>query len=231
MKKLYFLAVIAVTCLLNTGCEGVIEEVPNSTISQLKTFTRDANNTTVSYNGDDVSGFNSSVDGAVHVGYKSDGIVCALNGLSYKITFGNTKGGVRAEMVTAMRGDTEVFRVDYMAYDHEGRLTLARLNKSPEQGDAPNKYPAYISFTYYGDDSIRVMGDDTYMIRLSTEENKGNVCNVLDFAGDSYTSDYVINPYFYFLNIYGTPIKRLPKVEPIENTDKTYRVGKYSYSY
>ena len=160
--------------------------------------------------------------------YKPSDIVCNMNGIRYEFQLANTKGVSRAESLTASVNGALLYKVQYMKFeDSEGRLTLARV-------DGIDSQPAYISFKYEGNKIFIQERTFDYTIDLSSDDNLGNVCNVIGLTGPELTSKYVFNPDFYFLNIYGTPINKLPlghEVEVSEDNQRLLRVGKYLYEY
>jgi hypothetical protein len=163
-----------------------------------------------------------------NVFYRADGIVCTLNDIQYHIEPDNVLGGSRARKITASKNGALYYEVEYF-YANE-RLVSAQISVS---GDS--KSPYYTSYSY--DDSRITInessGGNSHEIKLCNEENTGYAYNVLGHthAETSLTSQYVINPALYFLNLYGKPVEKLPDGHEIERSGKTMRVGKHLYEY
>ncbi len=220
---------VAFGCVMFAGCDEGSLEIPYYPLSQVTTCERDSIKTLMTYGSQGVSEYSLLEHGSLvctaHVKYTSSKIYCTIKGVSYDIQLANTKGGFRAEEVLATIGGAQLYRVLY-SYDE-----LGRLNKAFVEGAAPD--PVYTHYRYEdGAIIIHEVGTD-YRIQLLSEDNLGYVCNVLDYADAPYTSNYVINPDLYFLNIYGTPVNKLPygHVIMINKKEKLSRVGKYLYEY
>ena len=233
MKKLSLLVIKSLitvfvgTVIISCGNEDPIP-IPVYTISKVSMFERNNIKTYLGYGNSRLNEYRQFEDerqvNSAFVYYAADYIYCTFNDVKYEIEMDNVKGGVRAKTVTATKNGFPIYNVYYNTYDQQGRLTLARV-------DGVGGQSIYISYKYEGN---KIVISDGTTLELSSDDNKGNVCNVLDFAGSSYTSDYVINPCLYFLNIYGTPINKLPvgqEVEYSEDNQKILRVGKYTYEY
>jgi len=170
------------------------------------------------------------------ISYLKDGMSCSMFGVNYKFFFDNTSGGLRVTKLEAMKGGALFYSVDY-GYDEQGRIGMALLEKSGEsEGDGDTRIDIY-----YHSDKVEVSDNGInggfFTIPLSSEDNTGNVCNVVDFSGSQRTSEYIFNYYFYYMNIFGKPVDKLPAVDEIVREDadnassKLLKVGKYSYSY
>ena len=237
MKNMYaFFAksiLIAFACVMFAGCDDASLEIPYYQFSRITKYERDSIRTTMSYNDDNrLSEYgmyvNDSLTCKVNVRYTPSSIICVINDYVYNIQLSSTLGGSRAEsiLVTSLSGS----RLQYIEYEYdgEGRLWRARLD-----GVDP-WHPIYNHYRYEGDTIIIDDAGTEYRLELSTEENSGYVCNVLDYAEAPMTSQYVINPDLYFLNIYGAPIGKLPYghvVTRCNNNKNLSRVGKYHYEY
>ena len=234
MKKvrLFFIQSLITTfvCCVFYGCEKSSEIIPIYKISQVAKCERDSVKTYMSHNGlGSVSEYNLYISDLfvckANVNHVPSGIVCSIRGIEYSIKWDATIGGSRAASVTATFENKLHHRVEYF-YDSEGRLKMA-LVEVP--GEADLRWIHYV----YKESSIVI--DDAgldYEIRLSSEENTGFVCNVLDYSNAFYTSNYVINPDLYFLNIYGKPIEYLPYGQAVSRSNNNIiRVGKYYYEY
>lgn len=234
MKKvcLFFtksLFAVALTCVVFVGCDEGSLEIPSYQFSHVSKCERDSVKTLMTYGSKGLSEYNMYVyDNLVcktNVSYSSSRISCTIHGVSYDIQLANTKGGARAESVMATVNKARLYSILYR-YDTEGRLVQADI-----EGVADN-----VVYTHYKYDGNTIIIDDVgteYRINLSSEDNIGYVCNVLDYADAPYTSKYVINPDLYFLNIYGTPVSKLPYGHDVVFCDgkKLSRVGKYYYEY
>jgi len=200
-------------------------------ISKVSRLERDSVVTIMKYGNSGLSEYNMYIHNTLaysgSVWYTPSSIKCLMNGIQYDFQMANTKGVSRVESMTASEGNAKLYNVQYW-YDSEGRIFEARI-------DGIEDKPSYIKYKYVGNKVIiEERGWNPYEIELSEIDNVGYVCNVMDFAGAEYTSKYVFNSDFYFLNIYGTPIKKLPlwqEVELSEDNQRLLRVGKYSYDY
>jgi hypothetical protein len=212
------------------SCDEAILEIPYYPFSQVSKYEKDSLRTHMSYGIKGLSDISVYIDDS-HIStsavrYKTGSISCVINGFEYDIKLSNTKGGIRAEMITVSDAKTKArsYSVEY-EYDHLSRLVLARINGVAE-------HPAYTHYIY---DSNGITIDDAgtyFRIDLSSENNKGYVCNVLDYSNAHFTCTYVINPNLYFLNIYGTPVETLPVGhDVVYHNDNLSRVGNHSYEY
>lgn len=234
MKKVHLFFIkglfVAFACVMFVGCDEGSLEIPNYQFSRVSKCERDSVKTLMTYGSKGLSEYSLLVNDALvckaSVGYSSSKIFCTINGISYDIQLSNTKGGARTEGVLATVNGARLYNTQYW-YDGAGRLIKACI-----EGVGPQ--PVY---THYKYEEGCVVIDDVgteYRINLSLEDNLGYVCNVLDYADAPYTSNYVINPDLYFLNIYGTPVAQLPyghEIERCNNNLNLSRVGKYSYEY
>ena len=228
LKSLF--VVFAATMFI--GCDEPSEPVPYYPISEVTKYERDLMSMSVSYGRDGLSEYNLSVNGDFveksFVNYSASNISCHMKGVRYDVQLSSTRGARRAESVKATIGQSILFEVEYF-YEHN-RLKLARIN-----GGEFVK-PAYVRYTYEGNRVIihdDIDGKD-HIFELSNEDNKGYVCNALDFTSSPLTSQYVIHPDLYYLNIYGAPFEKLPAGQEVEYTadgQKLARVGKYTYTY
>ncbi len=220
------------TFVLLCSCEEKVPYIPVYPMSKVTVLERDSIKTFMSYVNSRVNEYklfvnDRQVSGAT-VFYFVNRIHCTINGIRYDIELDNTSGGIRAKQVVASINGTPMYSVYYQSYDKtDGRLTLARV-------DGVNSESTYVTIKYEGD-QISVFHNGIYhYIDLSPTENIGNVCNVLDFAGSSLVSNYLINPDLYFLNIYGAPINKLPAGQEIvlsDDNQRVLKVGKYTYEY
>ena len=219
-------------CILLLGCEEKSVEIEYYPISKVSKYGRDTNMTNISYGSDNrISGYNIYVKDSyaysASVRYGSGSIYYTANNLVYNIQLSNTRGGIRAESIrVATLEGAALYLIEY-EYDDEGRMWRVRLN-----GIGPE--PIYNHYKYEGNTIIIDDAGTEYRLQLSSEDNTGFVCNVLDFAGAPYTSQYVINPDLYFLNIYGAPIKYLPAgtdVKRYSNSNLSHVGEKYYYEY
>lgn len=234
MKKLSLFLIknlCAVLACMAFSCGEKLEEVPVNTISQISTFEKESVRLHFTYANSRISGFDKIIDDIAYrtnVYYDRPGqIHCEINGIEYEIQFANTRGGYRAETVTASRNHGSLYSVEY-EYDKQGRIAQARI-------DGVGNIPYYVKIKYEAN-SIEVNDASTiHRIELSSVDNAGKVCNVLDYAGGHYTSNYVINPDLYFLNIYGVSIDKLPLLpqEEIEydSNQRLTRVGNCYFTY
>ena len=238
MKKLNLLliksllTVFAGVLLLSCGEESLpVAFYPISKVSRLE---RDSVVTLMKYGNAGLSEYNMYIHNSLaykgDVWYTPSSVKCLMNGIQYDFQLANTKGVSRVESLTASMGNAKLYSVQYYFEEPEGRITGARI-------DGVEDKPCYVKYKYVGNRVIiEERGWAPYEIELSSIDNLGYVCNVLDFAGAEYSSKYVINSDFYFLNIYGTPIKNLPQlpqdeIEISEDNQRLLRVGKYSYDY
>ena len=233
MKKVQMFFVkslmMAVAGFMVVSCDDSSPEVPSFKISPIAKYEKDSKATYLFYHEGRITELRSYVDGTLvsssYVNYNPSGITCSVKGIDYSIKWDATLGGARATSVEARIGGALYYRVEYLAYDAEGRLVLASIER--EGG------PYYVSYKY--NESSVVIDEGSfgqYEIPLSSEENVGNVCNVLDYANAPNTSEYVINPDLYYLNIYGAPVKYLPSGHRVERSDGNLsQVGEYFYEY
>lgn len=220
----------AMVCTVFVGCDESSLEIPYYEFSHVSKCERDSVKMLMTYGSQGLSEYSLYVnDDPVCqsiVRYSSSKIFCTIQDVSYDIQLANTRGGTRIESVLATVDKARLYNVVYR-YDTEGRLVQADIEGVADEV----VYTRY----WYEENAIRIDDVGTeYRIDLSSDRNLGYVCNVLDYAGAPYTSKYVINPDLYFLNIYGTPIERLPygfEIERCNNNQKLSRVGKYFYEY
>jgi hypothetical protein len=232
MKKINLLFIksllVAIVCVVFIGCDESSIEIPYYPLSQVSKCERDSVKTLMTYGNQGVSEYSLFVYDALvskaNVKYSSSNIHCILKGISYDMQLANTTGGTRVEKVSATLGGVQLYIVLYF-YDESGRLKEARI-------EGVNTNPVITRYKY--EENAIIINDvgTEYRIDLSSEDNVGYVCNVLDYANAPYTSNYVINPDLYFLNIYGTPVSKLPYGHEVSfNQGKLSRVGKYYYEY
>jgi|GEM_PF-2384695 len=215
------------------SCDDSTPEAPYFPFSKVTKLEREDIKMYMSYDNTRLTAYklfvNDNQVSSSSVTYKPDKIHCVINGIRYDIELDNVKGTNRAKSVEASKNGVPVHYVYFNKYDELGRVSLVRVDGIPGS-------PIYISYKYEGNKITVFDGGVYYTLELSSEDNKGYVCNVLDFAGSPITSSYVINPDLYFLNIYGTPVGKLPKlpedeIEYSEDNQRLLRVGKYSYEY
>jgi len=231
MKKLS-LYIISI-CAFFFSCDDETIEIPYFPFAQVTKCDRDSISMVMGYSNVGLSEFNlyenDSFVGRSFVRYTPSQILCTIKGIDYTIQLSNTKGVYRIESLEAKVGNVLWYYVQYW-FDAENRLIAARVDGS-DIADQNRLSSVYVSYKYV-DNTIET--SDGGFLELSSEDNLGYVCNVLDFAGSPHTSKYVINPDLYFLNIYGSPILKLPKGQAIRYTDnnqKLQSVGKYKYTY
>jgi hypothetical protein len=207
------------------SCDEKGLEIPIYEMLPVSRYERDTLNTLITYDNGRITGYKLHVRDALvsetTVAYKPSGIYCSLNGISYEIKLDHTIGGSRVEYLRAHIDNMLYYEVRYR-YDDEGRLSSAEINA---QGG-----PYYTSYRYH-ESSVEIIDEGIFEIPLGNEENTGHVFNVLDHANAFLTSNYVINPELYFLNIYGKPVGKLPHGSVIERSGNTLRVGKHYYEY
>ena len=237
MRKLSiycFKNLIAISiCMVFFSCDEETIEIPFFSFAKVTKCERDSISMVMAYNNDGLSEYNlyenDTFVGRSFVRYTPSYIQCSIKGIDYKIQLSNTKGVYRIESLEARVGQVLWYYVQYW-FDADNRLIIARVDGS-DLADKNRLSSVFISYKYVGN-TIEI--SDGGFIELSTEDNLGYVCNVLDFAGSPHTSKYVINPDLYFLNIYGSPILKLPKDQEIRYTNDNQRllsVGKYQYDY
>lgn len=229
MKKVNFFLVksliMALVCFSVIACEKASERVTYYPISPVSKHETETTRTLMSHDNESkVREFKlyeeDNLTCTANVAYRADGIICTLNGIQYHIEPDNILGSTRAKKITATQDGALCYEVEYSYTDE--RLTSAMISA---QGG-----PYYTSYTYY--DSYIIINDiNEYKLELCEEENTGNVCNVLGYAETTLTTQYVINPALYFLNIYGKPVEKLPHGCEITRSGKTMRVGKNLYEY
>ena len=221
---------VVLVCNLFASCEDPLPELPIYELAKVTMCERDSVRTHIAYNHNGLAEYAyyvyDSKKSQMGVQYTTGNIKCSINGLDYEIVLSNTKGGAVIEELKAKRGNALEYTVKYW-YDQENRLKTAHISGGEAQA-------VYTNYFYEGNRVIVEEGGHHFPIELSSDTNLGNVCNVLDFAGASLTSKYVINADLYFLNIYGAPITKLPQGQVVEYTSdnqKLSRVGKYRYEY
>jgi len=219
-------------CIALTGCgEGENSVVvPTYSIAKITSVEADEAITFLTYGDRGLSEFtfnrNGDYAGKATVQYLPTGLTCAIDGIQYDIQYGNTHGTFRAEEITAKKDGVMTYRVDY-TYDEEGRIKMAAING----------ISSVVIYTEYAYENNKIKIDDyghKYELDLSSEENTGNVCNVFGFVETptNYTTQYVINPTLYYLNIYGVPVSKLPVNQDVEREgSRLVKVGKYRYTY
>ena len=236
MKKLSLLMIksllMVITGVMFMSCEEESLPVTYYPISKVSRLERDSIVTLMIYGNSGLSEYNMYINNALaykgSVWYTPSSIKCLMDGIQYDFQLANTKGVSRVESLTASRGNAKLYNVQYWFEDPEGRVSLARV-------DGIEGIPAYISYKYEGNKIFIKERALDFTIELSSDDNLGYVCNVMDFAQGAYlTSQYVFNSDFYFLNIFGTPINKLPlgqEFEVSEDNQRLLRVGKFSYEY
>ena len=227
-RKFLFLFSVSI---MFVSCDPTSIEVPYYPIAKISSYEKESVKTVMRYDTKGLSNFevyvNNSLVSSSNVNYSASKIYCIINDVAYDIKLQSTRGGVLAESISATtRGGSRLYYVEYW-YDDEGRMKMSRV-------DGVLSSPAYCHYRYENNSIIIDDYGTNYTITLSSEDNLGNVCNVMDFSEAPMTTTYVINPDLYFLNVYGTPIMKLPQGQTItrsaDNTQLT-RVGKYYYNY
>ncbi len=205
--------------------------VPLYKIDPVSAYTRDSLTTQLSYNSEGrVAQYElyskEEFISKSSVRYTPDFATCTLGDTYYQIKWAATIGALRIAAVDAFIDGALYYNVEY-SYDESGRLKLVILSRS---GEAE---PIYISYRYEGSLVKINESGKFYELELSSEENTGNVCNVLRYCEAPLTSEYILNPDLYFLNIYGTPMQYLPKGQTVVRDDngKLLQVGEYHYKY
>ena len=240
MKKFNLLLIISLLgfsmgIFFACGGEKTLD-LPSYEIVQVSKYLRDDSITMkMSYNKQGLSAYELLIHGVSkgisNIRYKPGSIICSLNGIDYTIELFNSKGSSRVEKIEARVGKSKLYDVQYW-FDDENRLSMAQIGGA-------NGYdkPVFTTYKYEGNTITIWDGQTHHRLTLSANDNLGYVCNVLDFAGENLTSNYVIHPDLYFLNIYGAPIGKLPELpagQSITYSDdqlKLLSVGKYSYDY
>jgi len=225
---------VLVVCTVFFSCDKEGELIPYFSMAKVAKCERGSVRTHMSYQNESVSLFemydNDALVSSSNVKYTPSGISCTINGVRYDIVLANTRGVSRIESLTASNGGVIIYSVEYW-FDIENRLEKARVNGSTI-GDPNRPESVWVSYKYEGNS---ITTSDGGSLVLGDADNLGYVCNVLDFADSPLTSTYVINPDLYFLNLYGTPIAKLPQgvgnVTYSSDNQKLLSVGKYSYSY
>ena len=219
------------SCIMLTGCDEPTESIPYFEFSRVATCERDSLKTYITYGDRGISEYSLYIKGSFvskeSVKHTGSSITCTINDIVYVVKLSNTRGGLRAESVSALTlSGARLYYVEYW-YDDEYRLIKARL-------DGVESVPVYAHFKYESDNIVIDDVGREYTLRLSSEANLGYVCNVFDFSDTYYTSKYIINTDLYFLNIYGAPVEKLPYGQTVtySNDRKSItRVGKYYYEY
>ena len=213
------------------SCEEASLEIPYYHFSKVTKYEKDSLRTHIAYGDKGLSEYKVYIND-IHtytssVRHSPGKIYCVIDGVAYDIQLSNTKGGTRAESVRAINehNGARLYYVEY-EYNEQGRLWRARI-------DGVQDTPVFVHYWY---ENNSVVIDDVgkeYRVELSTEKNKGYVCNVMDYSNATYTCKYVVNPHLYFLNIYGAPIETLPSGRDVEydSNDNLSRVGNYYYEY
>ena len=214
-----------------TSCDEKAIELPVYTYEKVVKCERESTKMFMGYHNNRVVDYslyvNDNLKSKTYVNYNKAGLIyCEIDGITYEIQLSNTKGGSRVESVLAKIDGGVYFFVAYY-FDDDNRLIKARIDAEGES--------VYTNYHYEENAIIVEERAIEYRIELSDLENKGNVCNVLDFAGGPKTSKFVIHPDLYFLRIYGMPIARLPKLPAGQvvyaEDNRLLRVGKYRYDY
>ena len=218
-------------CWMLVGCERESEPITFYPIAKVSKFERDSYTTILKYGNFGLSEYDVFINNTLAysggIYYKPSSIIIKLDGVQYDFQLGNTKGVSRVETVTASVGNAKLYHIQYWFEDPEGRISLARV-------DGVDGESNYVLFKYEDNNIIVSEKGIDHIIELSSSENLGNVCNVMGLAGPELTSKYVFHPDFYFLNIYGTPMNRLPLGQEIvrsADNQQLLRVGKYTYEY
>jgi len=219
--------------LIIVSCNEASEPIPYVPIAKVSGYEKDSVRAHMRYGNLGLSTYdmyiNDSHVSSSDVKYSPGSIYCVINGIAYSIKLSNSRGGVRAESVNATTTEgSRLFYVEYW-YDSLGRLDMARVDGVAEK-------PAYCHYSYEANSIIIDDFGTEYKLDLSSEENIGYVCNVIDYSGAPLTSTYIINPNLYFLNIYGTPSEKLPKGHTVTRSGsgdnmRLSRVGRYYYEY
>ena len=237
MKKLSLYCIkklIAISiCAVFFSCDDETIEIPYFSFAKVTKCERDSISMIMGYSNVGLSEYNlyenDAFVGRSFVRYTPSEILCSIKGIDYRIQLGNTRGVYRIESLEAKVGNVLWYYVQYW-FDDENRLSLARVDGSDLIN--PNQlHSVFIAYKYVGN-TIEI--SDGGFLELSSADNLGYVCNMLDFAGSPHTSKYVINPDLYFLNIYGSPILKLPKGQEVRytsNNQNLLSVGKYQYAY
>ena len=236
MKNLHLFVIkgllVAFSFTMFISCDEGSLEIPYYEFSRISKYERDSLKTFVTYGVNDrLSGYEIYIHDSLAykstVQYSYTTINCVIDDVLYNVQLSNTRGGLRAENMNAFASSgSRLYYVEY-EYDDEGRLWRARL-------DGIDTKSIYSHYKYEGNTIIIDDAGTEYRLSLSSEENLGYVCNVLDYAEAPITSKYIINPDLYFLNIYGAPIEKLPyghAVTRCNNGKNLSRVGKYFYEY
>ena len=235
MKKTYLFIkslLVIVACISLFSCEEKSIEIPYYPFSHVSICERDSIKTIMSYGLDNrLSGYDIYMHDSylcrASIKYTASSIYCVIDDLAYNIQLFNTRGGLRAENIRVSTLSGSLLYYLTYEYDDEGRVWRVRL-------DGVGYKSIYNHYTYEGNTIIIDDAGIEYRLELSSEENTGYVCNVLDCAEAPITSQYVINPYLYFLNIYGTPIKNLPskhEVKRYSNKNVSHVGEKYYFEY
>ena len=235
MKKINLFVInsvlVAIGINLLICCDPESLPLPTYEIAKVLKCERDSITTIMSYGKEGVIDYHQYIHGDSRgksgVRYTLGTIHCTINGIEYNIQLSNTKGSSRMESLEARISGAILYSVKY-SFDDQNRLVQALVG-------GVLKTPVYVTYKYSGNSIIINDGSGSnHTLTLSSDKNLGNVCNVLDFSGSWLTSNFVMNPDLYFLNIYGAPIANLPADQEIEYTDdhqRLKRVGKYTYDY
>jgi len=237
MKKDYLLLIKSligvIGCLLALACSKTSLEVPYFEMRPVSKYQIDSLTLTMSYHNtnynSNVAEYNryiyNNLSSKAVVIYKGDNIQCAIDSVAYTILWDRIRGGVRVSELNATIKGAQYFNTSYL-YDEDGRMVSAMVNVQGGPYFANFKYdPAFIEIYIYGPSY------EMHRIDLSGEENTGYVCNVLAYPESQFLNKYVIIPEFYFLNIFGAPISRLPGGFPITRTSNSIRVGNHYYEF
>ncbi|MDR0349722.1 MAG: hypothetical protein LBH90_09570 [Tannerella sp.] len=148
----------------------------------------------------------------------SEVITYKYDSLSSKIAFNNNsfaevienynKG--KLESIARYRYFKSTGYLNYVILERAGKEPVTIYFKYPKDGDSGE----YGDYPTVGGGIIIIEGDNHYKINLAIQkiENKGYVCNVLQYANAPLTNKYIINPDLYYMGVYGVPIKYLPDV-------------------
>jgi hypothetical protein len=233
MKKveLFFIKSLLVVfvCFSVIACNESSERVSFYYMAPVSKYEKETMRTDMYHDGRNVNEYNLFIEDSLtckaNVAYRADGIICRLNDIHYHIQPDNVLGATRVRMIIATKPDGLYHETEYY-YDANERLGHAVISAPGVPGS-----PFHVYFVYYDSHIVIQEPGGEYRIDLCDEENTGYVCNVLSFAEAPLTSQYIINPDLYFLNIYGRPVDKLPNGHEIVRSEKTLRVGKHSYKY
>jgi hypothetical protein len=142
--------------------------------------------------------------------YRGSAVSYSHEGLYSEITL--NEYGFAEVIENRLADGTLQSRVDYYYTKNTGYLNYVRLER-------PGTNPVYITFKYPDSDNANnvlisepdlMSGIPLLPVANRTLENTGYVCNILSYGTSPLTNTYVINPDFYYMGFYGTPMKYLP---------------------